>query len=462
MDVFDPQRDSQSTVTISDPRNRLGHFEIKRNRTDQSNTFLARSITVKQPGEYLSSVNELEEAQIDSAGSRAPVVARHFLLTTRVTKKYGHAYTHVRVIRSTPNGKSVRVKIDVGRYRVKVGQRFVAVSSKGEILVLGATDKESGYRVRSCLLSGAEEQLACRLGRVETSQPDDAEVITMEDPSESVTQTERVTRKALWGKAQWYTTQTYEVNMSGMPQPCSPAGCGFKLGGKDINWLPPTEMRLERGTYTKVGVPYAQRRGNPKAEPAPGKSFYFPKDDSGAYIIRHRETRDGKLMVYSFGDVKNADEIITNDATPILGIDCSALLSQFWNISPPVSTDRFVEYANDGTNNIRRLPEIRFLRMNDAFLIRTKNLNHISLFRETRTYSPSDASEAILVVESSSSCGGACWTFYDESFFHGWALIRTSAEPLRLKWKKKRGIDFPTITTDKGEWGRRFLLPEGS
>ncbi|MCX7311180.1 MAG: hypothetical protein NTV56_05505 [Alphaproteobacteria bacterium] len=136
------------------------------------------------------------------------------------------------------------------------------------------------------------------------------------------------------------------------------------------------------------------------------------------------------------------------------------MLSQFWNIKPAVSTEDFIRYARDKENNIWRLPEIKFLSMNDALLIRTPDLNHIALFRETRTYSPSNDSETMLVVESSSSCGGACWTFYDESFFHGWALIRTAPKQPEFKMWKKDYANLTKMLTDADEWGEVFHLPK--
>jgi hypothetical protein len=97
-----------------------------------------------------------------------------------------------------------------------------------------------------------------------------------------------------------------------------------------------------------------------------------------------------------------------------------------WNGRPRDSADRWDTAAIQNRSGskvcparLRGPPE---LLSGDAIGIRVKGGGeHVVLYGAMVKFD--GAREFWLVLESSSSCDGVCWSVYDPSFFNGWALV---------------------------------------
>lgn len=431
--AFDPAVDSASMVTGGEDK----AFVVTSRDANAQPGFARKPITISPQGAILSSIRELERS---SNGDR------HFLVTTRSSAYPGFANAVVKVIRRSSDGsRDGTLRLNLGLTRVKSGQRAVAVTSTGEVLVLGAGDHATGFQIHLCkFISTVQSKGLCTL----EAAPKDASATPSPEaggePGQDQVQAKAVSKKDLWSDAAWYATRTYRIDASVRPDGCArweERRCF--VNGKA--WQPISELRYANGVsadgiYEKVGVPYAQSQVG-KLRPVPGNDM----KQSLPNPIPLLQTNGSKHVIVS--DIDNTDIVSDPNFDP-LGIDCSALVSALWRRKPPQITTSFIIEANDHKG--RRVAEFGKLKMGDALAINlADHLNHIVLFRERRKASSVDTSRAVLVFESSSSCGGVCWSLYDESFFHGWALIRNTDA-------KNGPSKFERIPLDYAKWKEMF------
>jgi hypothetical protein len=206
-------------------------------------------------------------------------------------------------------------------------------------------------------------------------------------------------------------------------------------------------MRFGRGAVERRGVPYGQRQtyaGIPMAaKPAADLDHTIAAD--GAVLLRAFSQKDGVTSIVS--DINNDKLLGDFPDLKLFGIDCSTLIAKLWG-QPAAPTGTLVDNANK--NELGRIRGMDRMSYGDAFLIRLSDkgtlVNHVAMFRESRPAGPGDTSSGIVVLESSSSCGGVCITMYDEAFFDGWALI--GARPL----KGQATAGYRQIPKDYGDW----------
>lgn len=401
-----------------------------------TSTFWATPQKVQWKGRPLSSAQELETAV--SVASGRPL--RHILVTARSPETPGLARADVVLVRRSPDPNLTnRMTLQLGLSRVKAGQRAVAISSVGEILLIGAADKDD-FHIRAChFVDGQSIQPVCAVA----SDPMDVTAGQEDAPSQSSrsTITSNGGRDAVWSRASGYLTQSYDVVADGAPKDCLVLVPCRVSGGK--RWSPLMDMRLATGTVHRRGAPYAQTHNLAGKPSAQGGSTDFPYGST----LRNYEVRDGQLRV--FGDIENTSLIPVDRSAIVFGIDCSTFISRLWALDIDYDTGDFIKLANSG--KINRVAQLGEVVMNDAFVINLEGkLNHIVLFREQRDAGPRDQSQALLVVESASGCGGTCITLYDESFIDGWGIIRAGGQ--------KATVAMEPLTRDYALWKVRMGL----
>ena len=433
---FVPETDASHTISGGENRD----FTVaRRHLTGNATSFARRRITIAAQGGYLASAQELETTRAE----QPDMASRHFIVTSRVESLPGFKTSVVTIYRRNNNSTLNRAMVvNTGLARVKAGQRFAAIASSGEVLLVGAADHD-GFKMYSCTFEARRAPSLCKVDSAyrdsSASQATDANT-DGEGISEDVLGSNA--RDVVWNKAWWQFNQTYAVDTTKIPDDCRawPGPC-TPMAGSSIPWVPLAEVRLHTGRYEKKGVPYAQTH---QTDGRPAQNTPLGFDTTNA--IPAFEKRDGRH--YLFGDIKNADSLIGSGTTSVFGTDCSALLAELWGTSI-TETSSLIVQANKRT--YMRVKDVAAMRMNDAFLISLKDtLNHVVIYREQRRAGRYDSSKAFLVFEASSTCGGVCWSFYDESFFHGWAIIRN-----------EKGGDaqasFVRIPGTYPEWKERFV-----
>ena len=398
---FDPALDAAAQVTGGGDR----AFVVRRRHLPPgAGPFLRAPVRLADAPAVLVSAQELEPA-----GS-----LRHFIVTARSGASPGFVRAVVTVERRAARPALNRtLRIDLGLTRVKSGQKFVAVSSVGEVLVIGTADHDSFY-VHACRFQdGAGAASVCHL----ESHPADAATgppVALPPGAHALT---AVSRGDLWTRVWWYALQTYQIDAGAIPAPCRRvAPC--RIGGAALAWSPISELRLASGVVRRIGVPYAQSQSL-DGRPAPGRAIAFPTTG----VIPAYALRRGAPWVVS--DIENTGVRDNPAQVAVLGVDCSAFVSFLWGRGHALGTREFIDEANHGA--LARVSSMAKARMGDAFVINlAATINHIAVFREERPAGPLDSSRVILVAESSSGCGGVCWSVYDESFFDGWAIVRNA------------------------------------
>jgi hypothetical protein len=403
-------------------------------------------------GRYLVSAQELEH------GRQQGAPLRHFLVTTR-TPVPGFVATEVVLERrSTVPALNQRMRINLGLSKVKMGHRNVAISSTGEVLVMGSFDKAQ-FRVRACRFGPHTDATRCSV----TDDIIDPALDGAADQNETAQKNEPLQATPplaalLWLQAFNYSEQLYTVDIGKPDDDCirfrgdkDTASCKFAGA---FPWTPLSDLRLAKGSVMRKGVPYAQRENDDSVRPN-----FTSKDKPVLPPIRKPLFDDGASPPFVFGDIENSGNTLDGEIK-VFGIDCSAFLSKLWGFGDAISTKSFRNRANnDQDSQITRIGAIDQAHIGDAFVIRIEDaggkalLNHIVLYQDDgRSSGPTDSSHAILVVESSSSCGGVCWSLYDESFFHGWGIIRHEKHDAPPK-------DMKRIPESVEEWRNRFAKP---
>jgi hypothetical protein len=439
--TFTPENDTATEVTGGGDRR---SFSITPRRPAAATpAFFRRTISIPTNGSFLASAQELERAQ--SADGKFPM--RHILLTSRLTgpgyDQPGFLTPIVTIVRQSSNGMLNRsMRLNLGLSRVKTGQKFVVVSSVGEVILIGAADHD-WFRFTSCNFADSNEKKKS-LCEVESELVGGTQSSPERTPEPAPSNT-GAPDESKWDRAFWFTDSVYQIDARNMP--CTKVE-GCPVGSDGSIWSPISELRLQKEIYSKKGVPYAQSvRADGRPGPKLGISFPSAEEtrQTPVPVVATHEDQPGHTFVV--GDIANKG-IVTSSVISVLGIDCSAFLSSLWGTPTVLDTPGFIALANGGT--FTRVPTISETKIGDAFVVNLEGqINHIVMFRETRRTGPFDSSLTQLVVESSSSCGGACWSFYDESFFGGWAIIRNGRE--------KGQKNFKPIPTKFAAWSDLFV-----
>lgn len=337
-------------------------------------------------------------------------------------------------------GRPRTITFDDTFIRRKIGLKPLAVMPGGEILAMGrqstGTDGERKFfRIQSC------GHIGSRI-RAELCT-DDADTVSSQVPADTSIHTEVAMRSAEGAQAvdvpqrvetaaSIFTGKRGAANMSvadlaefrwqvdaaRLPKDCRTI-VGCKPANQDVNFIPLPGVRLSFGAYSQKGLPYAQT-------------------DSLADYDRFFEGAKLGKFDEALGSVTNSQGWVPGNLedkfTGEVGIDCSALVQVAWNGRKSNPLDRLSTHQLQTDKNLTgkvsyrcpdRLADPTLLRAGDAISISLDGVGeHVVLYAATVRLD--GASEFWLVLESSSSCGGVCWSIYDPSYFSGWGLYRAA------------------------------------
>jgi hypothetical protein len=300
--------------------------------------------------------------------------------------------------------------------RSKLGQRPLAVMPTGELLAIGLLGRDRVFSVRSCGFVNAGTALS------ELCRPVEGSVQARSDPNAArlaggSANTGREIREAqhaaentnrIFARLAPYATRPWSVDAGGLPEACRlPEGCAVGDGSK---FVPIRGIRLSRGMFSRTGAPYAQ---TPDLRDV--VKFLQTSDQSFSAALRRVTNGEG-------GQPGNLDDDYDGD----IGIDCSALIQIAWNgpqagyrlSTSALQTQKKISYRCD-----HRVGHVSAMKSGDAIGLNVKpGTNHAVLYAAELKFD--GANTSWLVLESSSSCDGVCWSVYDPSFFNGWGIYR--------------------------------------
>jgi hypothetical protein len=308
----------------------------------------------------------------------------------------------------------------------------------GEILAMGRdlvrpdvnSKFEVYFRIQSCGIVGSGNVLPTTLCSdaddvVKTRQDADttpgmvaASPVQSPDGPPTGKQTENA--NSIFRRATYLANFRWNVDASTLDDDCRRTD-GCRVDGQDRPFVPLKGIRLTRtGLYTQVGLPYAQT-----------ETF----KDYDRFYAAFEENRFAGALRNVRATQADLPGNLADEFTGDLGIDCSAFLQIAWsgqiasNGRPKVSDARTsTELLQNGAVGFRcpgRLPDPSYLKSGDAIGIHVSpGADHVVLYAANVAFD--GASEFWLVLESTSSCDGVCWSVYDPSFFNGWGLYRAS------------------------------------
>lgn len=291
---------------------------------------------------------------------------------------------------------------DDTRVRGKLGQRPLAVMPSGEALAMGLTGDDR-FTLTSCGRVTAPTGLC--------GPPNDGGPVLPAGPGGGAGAAPgTLDAAALFSRVRPAATLRWQADASVLPADCrAPEGCAVR--GQTARFVPLAGLRLSRGLYRRTGMAYAQAGDGLAA----ASRFTAARRDFTAALRNVHEGRGGLPG--------NLADGFTGD----LGIDCSALIQLAWAGSggrERLTTLR-LQSGPIAYGCPARLPGPGYLRAGDAIALNvTGVLEHAVLFAEP--LSIDGASEAWLVLEAASGCGGVCWSLYDPAFFNGWGLYRAA------------------------------------
>jgi hypothetical protein len=399
-------------------------YIARRGRSDPKHTIIlankAQALAPSYPltvqawtgGQYLYSASELEPAgttravQISEGGSGDDGMVR---ISQRILIYRGSA--------SRPRHEML---FDQSIVRSKLGQKPLAVLPSGELLAMGRFGTDASFSIRSCgnILSLADETICPDAQRdIEMrSEAASAAVAAVGHGASSDMDVGRLGNplrdaNAMFERLRPYFTRSWSVDASRLPRQCrSPNGC--PVPGQVANFVPIKGIRLSRGTFTRIGAPYAQTDDLTDV-----RKFVGASDRQLTSALE--QVTDGS---------PGAPGNLNDDYDGEIGIDCSALLQIAW--SGPDSVGRLSTEALQTRKNIpyrcdHRLSNASAVRPGDAIgLSVNPGISHIVLFASELKLD--GANTSWLVLESSSSCDGVCWSVYDPAFFNGWGIYRAA------------------------------------
>jgi cell wall-associated NlpC family hydrolase len=301
-------------------------------------------------------------------------------------------------------GLYAQFAFDETRVRGKLGQRPVAIMPGGEVLVMGLTGDDR-FALTSCGSLSAPQSL-CRPDAADLAEPTSSPLAA---PAASATGLDAST---IFARLAPVANLHWQADASALPPDCRAAeGCVVR--GQAARFVPLTGLRLSRGLYRRTGMAYAQA-----ADGLAAADRFSRAAADGAFTPALRHAREGRGALPG-----NLADGFTGD----LGIDCSALIQLAWageDGRARLTTLR-LQSGPIAYGCPSRLPGAGYLRAGDAIALNiTGVLEHAVIFAEPVI--TDGGSEAWLVLEAASGCGGVCWSLYDPAFFNGWGLYRAA------------------------------------
>ncbi|TXH67725.1 MAG: hypothetical protein E6Q88_10430 [Lysobacteraceae bacterium] len=378
-------------------------------------------------GNWLYSAKELEPA----AGTRVVQI------TEGVASRDGIVRTRQRILAYRNDALISEWDFDETLMRSKLGSKPVAILPSGEMLAMGMVNKE--FRIQTCgslyaygpgtsTTSGGGVCNRVYESHSERSRPDGSAAahqapIAGQAQQGRAPQTAMLSAKAIFRNLRAIVDTRWSVRTDAMPEACrSISGC--RLGGR--TFVPLRGIRLTRGVYTKTGLPYAMTDR--------------PDEDVQRFV--ELASTGGRGLTNGLDSIRssprdvpgNLDDVFAAD----IGIDCSALVQYAWGAGQMRDRLSTSDLQSSPPRYVcpARLPAIEYLRAGDAISVNIasgtdpatalqhKGTNHVVLYASTVKFD--DANHSWLVLESSSSCDGVCWSVYDPAFFNGWGLYRAS------------------------------------
>ncbi|MEH3036271.1 MAG: hypothetical protein PGN23_07260 [Sphingomonas adhaesiva] len=313
------------------------------------------------------------------------------------------------------------LRFDPSTIRSKLGQRPIAILSTGEVLVMGkaaGTGAVPVFKLFSCgrlmsalptttpLCDATQDTIAGRssadLVAVSQTTPPAQEYAADEPRPTGSFNSQRI-----FANVAALAKFPFRVDTTRMPEACRVIQ-GCTVTGSSTNFVPIRGVRLTRGTFERTGVPYAQA-GVPGDADRLMQATPAALSNALAAVRSGAGSQPGNLADGFEGD---------------LGVDCSGLVQIAWNgrtAASRLSTASLGNFEGDLVCDAA-LPAPEYLRPGDALNTHTKQVNHVMLFASAMTLD--GGNDEWLMLESSSSCDGVCWSVYDPSFFGGWELRR--------------------------------------
>jgi hypothetical protein len=311
---------------------------------------------------------------------------------------------------------------DESRARSKLGYKALAVLPSGELLAMGRFGASTNFSIRSCgnvlLLEGATE--VCREMQREAEarknlNSEDYITGAENGPSANVDAGRLGSSvrdvNEMFSRLRPYVTKSWSVDASRLPEQCRlPSGC--EVPGQEAKFVPLRGIRLSRKTFTRTGAPYAQT-------------------DDLRDVRKFLETSDRDLTL-ALERVTNgahgAPGNLNDDYDGEIGIDCSALVQIAWSGADSnvrLSTDVLQARTNLSYRCDNRVRDASAMKSGDAIGLNVKpGISHAVLYAAELKFD--GANTSWLVLESSSSCDGVCWSVYDPAFFNGWGIYRAA------------------------------------
>ncbi|GAA0316400.1 hypothetical protein GCM10009087_28530 [Sphingomonas oligophenolica] len=352
----------------------------------------------------------LSAYELEPAGSRR-------IVQTSEQLPASDGVVHIRrslVVLARRNGHVVR-RIDIvgGEWSGKPAFRDVAVLPTGEILALGRRFGRGrpDFALFSCGTVRADNPKGggiCRISQGSVPEPVSS-VSSGPVPTRQGSSLHPFNARSIFAAVRPLSEYRWSVDTRGLAESCR-AATGCPVRDQNLNFVPLRGIRLTRGIYEHIGVPYAQTESLAEVD-------RFMSTSAGDLSAALAHATEGKR-----GWPGNLADGVRGD----LGIDCSALVQVAWGRRQATtrwSTATITNFADDALCT-RRLPSPDWLRAGDAIGLRTGVTNHVMLFAEPLRVD--GANIAWLVLESSSSCDGVCWSVYDPSSFDGWSLYRAA------------------------------------
>jgi hypothetical protein len=317
---------------------------------------------------------------------------------------------------STTRELKRELRFDPSTIRSKLGQQPIAILTTGEVLVMGkaAGPKDvpiftlfscGNFTVSTQLCDAGQNTIAGR------SSADLAPVAQQTAPKQDFSDDDSqpagsFNSRKIFENAAELADFHFSVDTSRLPQACRVIK-GCSVSGSPSNFVPLRGVRLTRGVFERNGVPYAQAG-------VPSDVDQLMRSSSVALSNALANVRLG-----AGGQPGNLADGFEND----LGIDCSGLVQIAWNgrASRRLSTSSLKNFESDLVCDTA-LPGPEYLKSGDAVNTSTAQVNHVMLFAAAMTVD--GGNDEWLMLESSSSCDGVCWSVYDPSFFSGWQLRR--------------------------------------
>uniref|UniRef100_B0T6I0 Uncharacterized protein n=1 Tax=Caulobacter sp. (strain K31) TaxID=366602 RepID=B0T6I0_CAUSK len=314
-------------------------------------------------------------------------------------------------------------RFDETLLRSKLGQKPIAVTPVGELLVMGLIADGQGKKMFAIVSCGQIDKpvrpgdlSACRDGEAYTTRNISDETPVAGPPAFTqpagvpAGETQLKNARALFDLTEDVRTVTWRADASKLRVDCRSA-TGCPVQGE--TYVAIRGLRLTRGPYEQTGMAYAQTE-----DPRATLDGFLQVSRAGGW--------DARLSNLDAAGVKTPGNL-KDGFGPDLGIDCSALVQLAWGAiasSARLSTEG-LQKAPPGYVCPDRLPNADWLKSGDAIGINTANgPHHVVLLGAA--FMLDGASSGWLVLESASGCDGVCWSVYDPSFFNGWGLYRAS------------------------------------